>query len=198
MYLTIKRIFDIVSSLLVLTTLLPLFVVIALWIILDSKGGLFYKQIRVGKDNQEFGLYKFRSMAPNSDKKSQITIGNDRRITKAGKFIRKYKIDEFPQLLNIIIGDMSIVGPRPEVPKYVKMYTHEQLKVLSVKPGLTDYASVRFFDEQKILGMAADPERKYIKEIMPLKLRLNLIYIEDQNMLIDLKIIFNTIAKIFR
>ncbi len=198
MYRIFKRLFDIISSLLVLIILSPLLLIISLWIILDSKGGAFYKQTRIGKNAKEFGLYKFRSMRPDSDKKGQITIGNDNRITKVGQFIRKYKIDELPQLINILKGDMSVVGPRPEVKKYVDLYTDEQLKVLSVKPGLSDYASIEYFDEQSVLGKAKDPDKEYIEVVMPAKLNLNLKYIKDQSFLTDLKIIFKTFGKIVK
>jgi lipopolysaccharide/colanic/teichoic acid biosynthesis glycosyltransferase len=174
----------------------PLFIFISFWILLDSKGGVFYSQIRVGKNQKEFRLLKFRSMAVGADKAGQLTIGNDLRVTRSGKFIRKYKIDEFPQLLNIILGDMSVVGPRPEVPKYVKLYSKEQLKVLSVKPGLTDYASLQFLDEQSILGASINPEEAYIKNVLPAKLNLSLQYVQEQSFILDLKLIFRTISKI--
>lgn len=137
-------------------------------------------------------------MRVNADKSGQITIGNDNRVTSIGKFIRKYKLDELPQLFNILLGHMSVVGPRPEVPKYVKLYSIEQLKVLSVKPGLTDYASLEYLDEQKILGEAEDADKAYIEEVMPAKLKLNLKYIEDRNFWVDLRLIFQTIFGIFR
>lgn len=196
MYLFSKRIFDVVSSLIALVLFSPLIIIISLWIAIDSRGGVFYKQIRVGKNQREFGLYKFRSMRPNADKAGQITVGNDSRVTKVGKFIRKYKIDEVPQLINILKGDMSVVGPRPEVPKYVNMYSAEQLKVLSVLPGLTDYASIEYLDEQKILGAAEDPDKAYIEEVMPAKLKLNLKYISDRGFWLDIKLIFRTLRKI--
>lgn len=196
MYLFSKRIFDVVSSLIALMLFSPLIIIISLWIAIDSRGGVFYKQIRVGKNQKEFGLYKFRSMRPNSDKAGQITVGNDSRVTKVGRFIRKFKIDEVPQLINILKGDMSVVGPRPEVPKYVNMYSAEQLKVLSVLPGLTDYASIEYLDEQKILGAAEDPDKAYIEEVMPAKLKLNLKYISDRSFWLDIKLIFRTLRKI--
>lgn len=192
-----KRIFDILSSVLALIVLMPIFLIIGIWISLDSKGGVFYKQIRVGKNEKEFELLKFRSMRKNADKSGQLTIGNDKRVTRSGKFIRKTKFDEFPQLINVIKGEMSIVGPRPEVPKYTALYSNDQKKVFSVRPGLTDYASLEYFDEQRILGDSDDPEQSYIKEVMPAKLALNLRYIIDQSLLTDLKIIFKTIGKIF-
>ncbi len=198
MYAISKRIFDLISATLVLIFCSPLFIVVSIWIAIDSRGGVFYKQIRVGKNQKEFGLLKFRSMRPNADKSGQLTVGNDNRVTKVGRFIRRYKLDELPQLINIIKGEMSVVGPRPEVPKYVRMYSPEQLKVLSVLPGLTDYASIEYLDEQKILGEADDPEKKYIEEVMPAKLQLNLNYIADRNLIVDFKLIFKTIFKIFR
>jgi len=198
MYNFVKRLFDILSSLIVLILLSPLLIIISLWIIIDSKGGAFYKQERIGKNQKTFGLYKFRSMRPDSDKKGQITIGDDNRITKVGKFIRKYKIDELPQLFNILKGDMSVVGPRPEVKRYVDLYNKEQLKVLSVKPGLSDYASIEYFDEQTVLGKAKDPNKEYIEVVMPAKLKLNLKYIKDKSFTTDLKIIFKTLGKIFK
>jgi lipopolysaccharide/colanic/teichoic acid biosynthesis glycosyltransferase len=196
MYKISKRIFDFLSSLLVLILLFPLFFVIAIFISLDSKGGVFYKHVRVGEKGKEFGLLKFRSMAKGADKGSQITIGNDSRVTKIGNFIRKYKIDELPQLINILKGEMSVVGPRPEVKRYVDLYSKEQLKVLDVLPGLSDYASIEYFDEQKILGLADDPNQEYIDVVMPAKLKLNLEYIKERGFKTDLKIIFKTLAKI--
>ena len=176
----------------------PLLLIIALWIVLDSKGVVFYKQIRIGKDQIQFGLYKFRSMQTGADKSGQITIGNDNRITKVGHFIRKYKIDELPQLINILKGEMSVVGPRPEVKKYVDLYTKPQLMVLSVLPGLSDYASIEYFDEQSVLGKAKDPDKEYIEVVMPAKLNLNLKYITEKSIITDLKIIFKTLGKIVK
>jgi lipopolysaccharide/colanic/teichoic acid biosynthesis glycosyltransferase len=198
MYLFSKRIFDICSALFALVLFSPMIIIISIWIALDSRGGIFYRQIRVGKNQKEFGLFKFRSMRPNSDQAGQITIGNDSRVTTVGRFIRRFKIDEVPQLINIIKGDMSVVGPRPEVPKYVKMYSEEQLKVLCVLPGLTDYASIEYLDEQKILGASEDPDKAYIEEVMPAKLKLNLKYIADRGFWLDIKLIFRTIGRILR
>ena len=197
MYPISKRIFDIVSSLLMLVILSWLFLFIAIWILLDSRGGVFYKQERVGLRGKNFYLLKFRSMRSGADKSGQLTIGNDKRVTRVGRFIRKTKLDEFPQLLNIIKGDMSVVGPRPEVPKYVVLYTDEQRKVLSVRPGLTDYASLQYFDEQRILGASSDPEATYIKTVMPEKIRLSLKYVSERSMLIEIRLIFKTISRIF-
>ncbi len=193
----IKRSFDIFFSLIGLIILSPLFFIISIWILVDSRGGVFYKQIRVGINNKDFSLFKFRSMELNSDKKGLITIGsNDSRVTNAGLFIRKYKIDELPQLINIFIGDMSFVGPRPEVRKYVDMYNSEQLNVLEVRPGLTDYASLEYFNENDLLSKAVNPEDFYINEVMPAKLKLNIKYIENQSFVIDIKLIFKTIKRV--
>lgn len=137
-------------------------------------------------------------MRPNADKAGQLTVGNDNRVTKVGRFIRKYKLDELPQLINILKGEMSVVGPRPEVPKYVNLYSDEQLKVLTVLPGLTDFASIEYLDEQKVLGASNDPEKLYIEEVMPAKLSLNLKYINEKSFLLDIKLIFRTLLKIVR
>lgn len=195
----LKRIFDIFFSFAGLLLLLPVFIVISLLIITDSRGGVFYKQIRVGKNGKDFGLFKFRSMVSNADKKGLLTVGGrDNRITRIGYYLRKYKLDELPQLINVLIGDMSLVGPRPEVRKYVRLYNEEQLKVLSVKPGITDYASIEYSNENELLGSVPNPEEVYIKEVMPAKLALNLKYIKEQGLFTDLKIIFMTFAKILR
>lgn len=193
-----KRIFDIISSLIGLILFSPFLIVIAILIIIDSKGGVFFTQQRVGKNNIDFGLYKFRTMKVNSEKQGQLTISNtDSRITKIGTFLRKYKLDEIPQLVNILKGDMSVVGPRPEVRKYVNMYNEEQLKVLSVKPGLTDLASLKYINENELLGKSTNPEQTYINEIMPEKLALNMEYIKRNNVWIDIQLIFKTIGKLF-
>ncbi len=193
----VKRLFDIFFSLLGLVLLLPVFLIIAIIIILDSKGGVFYRQVRVGKDAIDFRLFKFRSMRTDADKKGLLTVGGkDSRITRVGYYIRKYKVDELPQLINVLIGDMSLVGPRPEVRRYTDLYNAEQQKVLSVKPGITDYASIEYSNENELLGKAADPEKVYIEEIMPAKLKLNMKYIAEQGVLTDLKIIWMTVVKI--
>lgn len=192
------RLLDIIFSFLGLLILSPFLIIVYIAIIIESRGGGFYKQIRVGKDGKHFKLYKFRSMRVDSDSKSQITIGaRDSRITKIGLFIRKFKIDELPQLLNVLKGDMSLVGPRPEVPLYVDMYTEEQRKVLSVLPGVTDYASLRYVDENEILGKAEDPHQTYIDEILPDKLKLNMEYIDNRSVKEYFKVIFLTLVKIF-
>lgn len=189
----LKRFFDILLSALGLIILSPLFIILALWIHFDSRGPIFYKQIRVGKDNKDFKLYKFRSMRMGSDKGSLITIGGrDPRVTRSGYWIRKSKLDELPQLINVFKGDMSIVGPRPEVRKYVDLYTNEQLKVLAVRPGITDLASIKYRNENELLSTQSDPEGFYINHIMPDKLRYNIEYVENHNLLYDLKLIFKT------
>lgn len=192
-----KRLLDILSSALVLLLLLPFWLIIAMAIVLESRGGVFYRQIRVGKDNKDFYLYKFRTMRTGSDQKGLLTVGErDSRITRVGYFLRKYKIDEFPQLLNVLKGDMSIVGPRPEVRKYVDMYTPEQMRVLSVRPGLTDLASIQYVHENELLAASDNPEKTYIEEVMPAKLALNLQYIDSQSVLGDIKLICKTFAAI--
>lgn len=193
------RLFDIAFSFVGLVLLSPLFVIIWLIIVLTSKGGGFYKQIRVGKNGCDFRLYKFRSMRKDADKGRLITVGGkDPRITPIGYFIRRFKIDELPQLFNVLKGDMSLVGPRPEVRKYVDLYTEEQQKVLSVRPGITDYASIEYVDENVLLGNADNPDEVYINQIMPDKIRLNMKYIDNQSVKEYFKIIFLTVFKIFR
>ncbi|KAA6346094.1 putative sugar transferase EpsL [termite gut metagenome] len=191
------RFFDIIFSFFGLLVLSPVFFIIALCIALDSKGGVFYKQVRVGKNNVEFELYKFRTMTAGSDKGSLITIGvNDSRITKMGYFLRKYKLDELPQLINVLRGDMSFVGPRPEVRKYVDLYDNEQQRVLSVAPGITDYASIEYMDENSLLGNISDPDKAYIEQVMPEKLQYNMRYINNYTTKEYFKIIFLTVWKI--
>ena len=193
-----KRLFDIVMSFVGLIILLPFFIIISIWILLDSRGGIFYRQTRVGRNNVDFRLWKFRSMRPDSDKKGLLTVGGrDPRITRSGYFLRKTKLDELPQLINVLVGDMSFVGPRPEVRKYVDLYTAEQKKVLSVRPGITDLASLQYFEESDLLAKSSDPEKTYIEEIMPAKLKLNLEYISKANLGTDLGMIFRTIGRIF-
>lgn len=195
----IKRLFDILSSLVVLILGFPFFVIISILILLDSKGGVFFKQNRVGKNFKTFNLLKFRTMKINSESLGQITIGErDPRVTNIGFWLRKFKLDEFPQLINVLMGDMSIVGPRPEVPKYVKLYNDEQKEVLSVRPGLTDYASLEYINENEILAKSNNPNETYINDIMPKKLELNLKYVENNSLLIDFKLILNTIFRIFK
>ena len=193
------RFCDIVLSCLGLLLLSPLFVVVAVWIVIDNPGPVFYRQMRVGKDGKDFGLLKFRSMRVGADKSSLITIGeHDSRVTRAGYYIRKYKLDELPQLWNVLTGDMSLVGPRPEVRRYVDMYTDEQRQVLTVRPGITAYASIEYIDENRLLAQAEDPDRTYIEEILPAKIALNMRYIKHQTLGEYMKIIFLTLAKIIR
>ena len=193
------RLLDIVLSLLGLLFLLPIFLILAVWIKFDSQGSIFFRQIRVGKDGKDFRIYKFRTMIVSAEKMGIITIGErDPRITNSGYFLRKYKLDELPQLINVLKGEMSFVGPRPEVRKYVEMYNQEQLKILTVKPGITDYASIEYINEDEILGKSSDPEKTYIEEIMPQKIKYNMKYINNKTVIEYFKIIFLTIIKIIK
>ena len=194
----LKRIFDTILSLFGLIILLPFMLIIAIFIKLDSKGPVFFKQVRVTKNGREFKIFKYRTMRVGSDKYSQITVGKDNRITKIGAFLRKYKLDEIPQLINVLIGDMSLVGPRPEVPKYVALYTDEQKEILKVRAGITDYASIEFSDENDLLASEEDPEKAYIEKVMPKKIELNKKYISEISILTDIKIILLTIKKILK
>lgn len=192
-----KRTFDIVASGLGLIILSPVFIILAVWIKADSRGPVFYRQVRVGRKNRDFRLFKFRSMRPDSDKIGLITVGgHDPRVTRSGYYIRKYKLDELPQLINVFIGDMSLVGPRPEVRKYVDMYTPEQMRVLSVRPGITSLASIRYRNENDILAAAADPDRAYIERVMPDKIAIDLEYVERATLWNDIKLIFSTFREI--
>lgn len=192
-----KRLFDLIFSFWGLFFLMPIFFVISLLILIDSRGGIFYLQTRVGKNEKEFKLFKFRTMKPASDQKGLLTVGSrDNRITKIGYYLRKYKLDELPQLINVFIGNMSLVGPRPEVKKYTDLYTPHQKQILTVKPGITDYASIEYINENEILGKSENPEKTYIDEIMPKKIELNLKYINEKSLYTDFKIIFRTILKI--
>ena len=192
-----KRIFDIVCSLIGLLILSPIFLILWLAIKLESKGPAFFLQTRVGRNNIDFKLFKFRSMYLNAESRGQLTVGmRDPRITKVGYYLRKFKLDELPQLINVIIGDMSLVGPRPEVRKYVSLYSAHQLQVLSIRPGITDYASIQFINENELLAKAENPEEYYIAHIMPEKLALNLQYINNSQPLKDVGLIFKTLFKI--
>jgi len=189
-----KRLFDIILSLPGLIVLAPIFLIIGIAIKIDSKGGVFYKQIRVGKNNKDFIIYKFRTMLINADKLGLLTIGdNDPRITKAGYYLRKYKIDEWPQLFNVLLGNMSFVGPRPEVRKYVNYYNAKQKQVLNYKPGITDLASITYRNESAILKNQQNPEDYYIKKILPEKIEINLAYIKQRSLLKDIKVIIKTV-----
>lgn len=192
-----KYLFDRLVSLLALIVLLPLFIILVICVIIDSRGGAFFIQKRVGKNGELFDLVKFRTMFPDSESRGKLTIGSgDSRITRVGKILRKYKLDELPQLWNVLIGDMSFVGPRPEVPEYVEMYTPEQRKVLSVRPGITDEASLAYINESDLLAKSENPRESYINEIMPEKIRMNLAYLERRSFLTDLGVILRTIAVI--
>ena len=193
------RLLDIMLSLLGLLFLQPIFLILAVWIKFDSQGSIFFRQIRIGKDGRDFRIYKFRTMIVNAEKMGIITIGErDPRITNSGYFLRKYKLDELPQLINVLKGEMSFVGPRPEVRKYVEMYNQEQLKILTIKPGITDYASIEYINEDEILGKSLDPEKTYIEEIMPQKIKYNMKYINNKTVIEYFKIIFLTIIKIIK
>ncbi len=192
-----KRLCDIVLSAIGLLCLSPLLIIVALWVKIDSKGPVFYRQVRVGRYNKDFRIYKFRSMYTDSDKRGLITVGgHDPRVTKAGYYIRKLKLDELPQLINVLVGDMSFVGPRPEVRKYVDMYTPEQMHVLDVRPGITDAASIKYRNENEILAQQANPEQYYTEVIMPDKLRINLNYVAHHTLLGDLSLILTTLKVI--
>ncbi|HYG51386.1 MAG TPA: sugar transferase [Flavobacteriales bacterium] len=192
-----KRVFDILCSFTGLIILSPFLILISMAVALTSRGGVFFSQVRVGKNNRDFYLYKFRTMRMGSEQKGQLTVGSrDSRITRVGYFLRKFKLDELPQLFNVLLGDMSLVGPRPEVRKYVDLYTEEQKKVLRVRPGITDYASLEYFEESDLLAKSANPEKTYVDLIMPEKLRINLGYIDKASLGEDLKIIFKTLGRI--
>lgn len=193
------RLLDVILSAIGLILLMPIFLFLSIWIKIDSSGSVFFTQTRVGKSNKDFTLLKFRSMVMDAEKKGLITIGgNDARITNSGLFIRKYKLDELPQLINVFIGEMSFVGPRPEVRKYVNLYTEEQKRVLSVKPGITDYASIEYIDENELLAKSDDPEKTYINQIMPEKIKYNMKYINNQSSKEYLKIVLLTIKSILK
>ena len=188
-----KRLFDIIASGFELMVLSPLFLVLAIWIKLDSEGPVFYRQVRVGRYNKDFRIFKFRSMRVGADKGSLVTIGGrDPRVTRSGYWIRKFKLDELPQLINVFIGDMSLVGPRPEVRHYVDYWTPEQMHVLDVRPGITDPASIKFRNENELMEQAEDPEKYYIEVIMQEKIKLYLEYVEKHNFFYDLGLIFKT------
>ena len=188
------RIFDFFFSCLGLILLLPFFLLIALLIKINSSGPVLYKQSRIGLNGSDFSVFKFRSMRVDSDKLGLITVGGrDPRVTSIGYYLRKYKLDELPQLINVLTGDMSLVGPRPEVKKYVDLYNHEQSKVLTIRPGITDWASIHYRDENLILGQSSNPEKDYIEKVMPDKLQHNLIYIENYGPVEYFKIIFRTL-----
>lgn len=193
-----KRIFDLLVSLCILVLLLPAFLLISLWILLDDAGPVLYFQERIGFRQKPFYILKFRTMFQHADRKGLLTVGGrDPRVTRSGYFLRKYKLDELPQLINVLKGEMSLVGPRPEVRKYVDMYNQEQLQVFNVKPGITDFAAIAYADENELLSKSSDAERTYIDEIMPAKLKLNLKYVAEQGFNTDMKILFKTFTRVF-
>jgi lipopolysaccharide/colanic/teichoic acid biosynthesis glycosyltransferase len=195
----VKRLFDIIISFVGLVILSPILLVISITIKLTSSGPIFFKQIRVGRYEKNFKILKFRTMVVDAEKKgAQITVGRDSRITGIGHFLRKYKLDELPQLFNVLVGDMSLVGPRPEVPKYTQYYNKEQRSIFQIRPGITDYASIKYSDENELLAKSSQPEKTYIEEIMVDKLNLNLQYLRERSVVTDIKIIMNTILKIVR
>lgn len=191
-----KRLFDCFVAVVILMIFLPFGILIAAGIALESRGGVFYRQERIGKDGVPFRLWKFRTMRKDADRYGKLTIGmRDPRITRVGYFLRKVKLDEFPQFLNVLTGEMSIVGPRPEVKEYVDLYTDEQREVLTVKPGITDYASLEYFHENELLGKSENPRQTYIDEVMPAKITLNKKYIAHPTLGQDLKIMWLTFLK---
>jgi lipopolysaccharide/colanic/teichoic acid biosynthesis glycosyltransferase len=193
----IKRLFDISAAFVGLALLTPLFVVVALWIKADSAGPVFFRQQRVGQWGKPFNIFKFRTMATRTDETRQLTVGDDARITRAGRFLRQYKLDELPQLINVLLGTMSLVGPRPEVPRYVACYPADaRMIVLSVKPGITDWASILYRDESRMLGQAVDPEKAYIDTVLPIKLNYYVRYVQERSFWIDLQIICKTLVAI--
>ena len=195
--LVLKRVFDTIVSLIGLTLLLPFFLIIAIIIKTDSSGPVFFRQVRVGKNGKEFKIFKFRTMVQDAEKKGmQITVGKDNRITKSGHFLRKTKLDELTQLINILTGNMSFVGPRPEIPKYVAMYDENQKDILMLKPGITDLASIEYRDENTLLAKSDNPEETYIKEILPRKIELNIKYIKNMSIIHDIELILRTLWKI--
>ena len=197
--LALKRLMDIVLSGAALALLWPVLLLVALAIRVDDPGPVFYRQVRVGRGGKPFRIYKFRTMVVDADKKGlSITVGRDSRITRVGAFLRKTKLDELAQLINVFLGDMSFVGPRPEVPRYVELYTPYQRQVLLVRPGITDYASIAYRNENDLLAGAEDPERMYIDVIMPDKIELNMKYLREISPLADIRLIFATIAAIVR
>ncbi|MFN2422960.1 MAG: sugar transferase [Cryomorphaceae bacterium] len=194
----VKFLFDRAAAFVGLIVLLPLLISLAVAVALDSRGGAFFVQQRTGRHGRLFGMFKFRTMRPFSEKEGKLTVGSkDPRVTRVGYILRKYKLDELPQLINVLKADMSLVGPRPEVPEYVAMYTPEQRRVLEVRPGITDYASLRYFHESELLASSADPEQTYIREVMPAKLALNLEYIRRRSFLGDIKVLIITVSRIF-
>lgn len=194
-----KRIFDFITSLCGLVVLSPMFIVVAVLIKKEDGGSVFFRQIRVGQNGKLFKIYKFRTMVENAERLgAQVTKGDDPRITKIGKVLRKYKLDEFPQLINVLKGEMSLVGPRPEVPKYVRFFEEDYREILKVKPGITDYASLEYKDENELLKGSDDPERVYLEKILPKKIEYYKKYLKEISFFTDLKLILRTIMEIFK
>lgn len=194
-----KRFFDIILSFLGLLALFPVFILIALLIKLDSRGEVFFRQTRIGLNGKSFRIHKFRTMVVDSEKNSRLTVGQDARVTKIGYFLRKYKIDELPQLIDVFLGQMSLVGPRPEVQEFMDLYEDNiRQKILSVRPGITDKASIEMVDENEILGKYSDPRQAYIDVIMPIKAKYYIDYVNNRTFLGDIEIIISTILKIIR
>lgn len=192
-----KRIFDFLLSFIGLIILSPIFVVIALWIMADSSGGIFYRQERIGKNGKPFRIHKFRTMVVNADKAGGLTVGKDSRITNSGKVLRHYKLDELPQLIDVLFGKMSLVGPRPEIAEFMNLYPDDvRQKILSVRPGITDWASIQMIDENDLLAQYDNPHDAYVEHIMPQKARFYVEYVDNQSFLGDIKIILATIKKI--
>lgn len=194
-----KRLMDVVFSFFILMAFLPFGLIISICIALESRGGVFYRQERIGLGGKPFMLLKFRSMRPNAELQGKLTVGaRDPRVTRVGAFVRRYKLDEFPQFINVLRGDMSVVGPRPEVMEYVRHYTAEQRKVLDYKPGITDLASISYFEENKLLAKSMDPERTYLEEIMPNKIRINLEYQLTATVWRDLGVVWKTAMRMIK
>jgi lipopolysaccharide/colanic/teichoic acid biosynthesis glycosyltransferase len=194
----LKRLFDVGAASVGLLVLAPVFGAVALLVRLDSSGPVFFRQVRVGRNGKPFTILKFRSMSADAPARGgSLTVGADPRVTRVGQWLRASKLDELPQLLNVVRGDMSLVGPRPEVPEYVARYSAEQLRVLEVRPGITDLASLEFRDESAILGASADPERDYVERILPRKLALGLEYVDRHDVMLDLRIILRTIGRVW-
>jgi lipopolysaccharide/colanic/teichoic acid biosynthesis glycosyltransferase len=195
----LKRIFDIFCSLCGLILLLPMFLIFAIWIKLDSSGPVFFRQKRVGRFGKIFRIHKFRTMQVDAEKSGRLTVGNDSRVTRSGKFLRQYKLDELPQLIDVLIGKMSLVGPRPEVQEFIDCYSAEvRDKVLSVRPGITDRASIEMVDENEILSNYSDPRRAYIEHILPLKQHYYMQYVEQHGLYTDILIVVDTLIKILK
>lgn len=195
----VRRAFDATAAAAGLIVLFPLFLAVAIAIRADSRGPVFFRQRRVGRHGTPFRIYKFRTMHVDAEARGgQLTVGADPRITRVGRFLRKYKLDEFPQLINVVTGDMALVGPRPEVPRYVARYDERQRRVLSVRPGVTDPASIEYRDENDLLAAAEDPERTYLEEVMPRKLEMNLAYLQGRTLRSDVGVIFRTLTRVLR